>query len=403
MELELQAKAAPPRPTTKRLSGKKYFILTLSRVWSWIFLALMVTFFSIEGTNFFSLENSQNILKASVPILLMGLGLTFVMIAGGIDLSVQWVMGLSSVVSARIMATMVRDTRPQAYNTLFDAFGKIGISQEVVIILIGCLIGVGIACLAGLINGTIIAKLRVPPFIVTLGVAFVARGLAWTWAKGNVVSGQPEGMRSFGATGALLFWMPDSEKKIHLFVRPSTEGLSRVEINKMVPVLPWPVIITIILVVVAYILLKHTQFGRHTYAIGGNKEAALRAGVPVDRHIIMLYVLSGFTAGMAGFLHTARFMGGQADAGEALLMSSIAAVVIGGVSLSGGEGRVSGTVMGAFLLGVLETGMVMIKPASTSLSPIYTYGKYIVIGVVVILAVLMDQARDMIIGRVESE
>jgi ribose transport system permease protein len=149
------------------------------------------------------------------------------------------------------------------------------------------------------------------------------------------------------------------------------------------------------LVLVAIFILRRTQFGRHTYAIGGNKEAAIRAGIPVDRHTIMLYMFSAGTAGVAGFLYNARFMGGAADAGDAQLMMSIAAVVIGGVSLFGGAGRVTGTIVGALILAVLETGLIMID--------VQTFWKYVVVGIVVILAVLMDQTRDLIVGRAETE
>jgi ribose transport system permease protein len=159
-------------------------------------------------------------------------------------------------------------------------------------------------------------------------------------------------------------------------------------------ILAWPVVIAFLCLFLAMFILQRTQFGRHTYAIGGNREAAMRAGVPVDRHIIMLYVMSAVTSGLAGILHTAKYSGGAADAGDALMLTSIAAVVIGGVSLFGGVGTVSGTLMGALVLAVLETGLVM--------ADVSTFYKWIVVGIIVIMAVLMDQARDLIIGRAET-
>jgi ribose transport system permease protein len=137
------------------------------------------------------------------------------------------------------------------------------------------------------------------------------------------------------------------------------------------------------------------QFGRHTYAIGGNPEAARRAGVPVDRHMIMLYTLSGITVGIAGVLHTARFNGGSSIAGDPLMMPSIAAVIIGGVSMTGGHGSLAGTLIGALIVAVLTTGLVMLN--------VQPFWQYIIIGIVVILAVLIDQARDLVIGRMESQ
>jgi ribose transport system permease protein len=347
-------------------------ILMGSKVWSWIFLLTLVFYFSWEGTGFFTLRNSQNILVTIVSIMLMGLGQTFVIIAGGIDLSVGWVMGLSSVVTALV----VRDYQDSAPTGL--------------IILLGFAAGIGVASLAGLVNGTIIAKLRVPPFIVTLGVSFVARGVGFLRANGNVVGGQPQEMRDLG-NESLLYYFHGAGGKLYFFDRPDITG---VQLRSLDRVFTWPVVIATIVVLLGMFLLAKTQFGRHTYAIGGNREAALRAGVPVDRHTIMLYVMSAASAGLAGALHTARFSGGAADAGDAMMMMSIAAVVIGGVSLFGGEGRVLGTVIGALILAVLQTGLIMIN--------VKTFYQYIVVGIVVIMAVLMDQARDLIIGRAEA-
>jgi predicted ABC-type sugar transport system permease subunit len=132
-------------------------------------------------------------------------------------------------------------------------------------------------------------------------------------------------------------------------------------------------------------------FGRHTYAIGGNLEAALRTGIPVDRHLIKLYMLSSITAGIAGFLSTLRFTAGSAVIGDPLLLSSIAAVIIGGVSLFGGAGSIMGTVIGALIIAVLTTGLVMLN--------VQAFWQFIVVGAVVIIAVLIDQSRDLIIGR----
>ena len=150
-------------------------------------------------------------------------------------------------------------------------------------------------------------------------------------------------------------------------------------------------IVTAIVVAIAIFVLRKTQFGRHTYAIGGSLEAALRTGIPVDRHIIQLYMLSAATAGIAGFLSTLRFTAGSAVIGDPLLLASIAAVIIGGVSLFGGAGTVVGTIIGALIIAVLTTGLVMLNVES--------FWQFIVVGAVVIIAVLIDQSRDLIIGR----
>jgi ribose transport system permease protein len=244
--------------------------------------------------------------------------------------------------------------------------------------------------LVGLINGLIIAGLRVPAFIVTLGMSFVARGVAFLLSGGNVVGEQPDGMRAFG--NEALIYVDWVDRAVAFLFRPevSTEALRQLD-----RVFTWPVVVTAVVTGIAVFILHRTQQGRHTYALGGSREASLRAGVPVDRLTVLLYVGSAMTAGIAGVLHTARFNGGSSIAGEALLLSSIAAVVIGGVSLFGGRGNVMGTVIGALLIAVLITGLVMLN-----VEPFY---QYIVIGVVVILAVLIDQARDLVIGRAESQ
>jgi len=357
----------PPLEVRKRL------ILTLTRIWSWVFLGLMLIFFSITGTGFFTLRNSQNILVAITPVLLMGLGQTFVIIAAGIDLSVGWVMGLSSVTAALVIRGLVDAGNP-----------------VLLAIIIGFVAGTAIATLTGLVNGLIIAKLQVPAFIVTLGASFIARGAALLLSGGNVVGSQPRALRSFG-NEALLYVVRGEGGGLFFLRKPELSGA---QLRLLDRVLPWPVVVTFVIAAIALFVLHRTQFGRHTYAIGGNREAAVRAGIPVDRHTILLYVFSATTAGIAGILHTARFSGGSSIAGDPLLLPSIAAVIIGGVSLFGGKGTVLGTLVGALIIAVLQTGLVMlaVKP----------FWQFVVVGIVVILAVLMDQARDLILGRAEG-
>ncbi len=375
MALDVQATAlSPTGDGAKRRSQWQRIILMVSRVWSWIFLILLLIYFSWQGTGFFSIRNSQNILVAIVPILLMGLGQTYVIIAGGIDLSVGWVMGLASVVSALVI-------RDQA---------NAGVAVELAIVM-GFAAGIVSAMVVGLVSGVVTAKLRVPPFIVTLGVSFVARGVAWVLAEGNVVGGQPKALRNLG-NESLIYYLRGEGGGLYFFKKPDVVGA---QLRLLDRIITWPVFITAVVVAIAIFVLARTQFGRHTYAIGGNREASIRAGVPVDRHVILLYVIAAGTSGLAGVLHTARFSGGAADAGDALMMMSIAAVVIGGVSLFGGEGRVMGTMIGALILAVLQTGLIMIN--------VQTFYQYIIVGVIVIMAVLMDQARDLIIGRAEAE
>ena len=235
-------------------------------------------------------------------------------------------------------------------------------------------------------SGTIIAKLGVPSFIVTLGMSFVARGVALIISGGNVVSGLPAGVRNLG-NEALFYVVPGEGGGITLLQKPDVAGDA---LRGMERVLQWPVVITGIVVLLAAFALARTQFGRHTYAIGGSRMASLRAGVPVDRMTILIFTLSAVTAGLAGCLYTARFAGGSAIAGEPLLLNSIAAVIIGGVSMFGGRGNVMGTVIGSLIIAILVTGLIMLG--------VDPFWQFIVIGIVVILAVLIDQARDLVAG-----
>ncbi|HEX2459862.1 MAG TPA: ABC transporter permease [Vicinamibacterales bacterium] len=353
------------------------FILMLSRVWAWTFLGVMIVFFVIAvpivsngSVNFLTLRNSQNILVAITPVLLLGLGQTFVIISAGIDLSVGWVMSLASVLSALAIRA--------AYNSGVPLFPSA---------VLGFAAALAGSSLVGFFNGVIVAKLKVPAFIVTLGSSFIVRGVSLLLSENTTVIGLPAGIRNYG-NDALIYYVRGEGGGLYFLNRPEVTGDL---LRRMDPILPYPVIVTAIVVAVAIFVLRKTQFGRHTYAIGGSLEAAVRTGIPVDRHIIQLYMLSASTAGIAGFLSTLRFTAGSAVIGDPLLLASIAAVIIGGVSLFGGAGTVMGTVIGALIIAVLTTGLVMLNVES--------FWQFIVVGAVVIIAVLIDQSRDLIIGR----
>ncbi len=357
------------------LSGSKRAMLLISRLWAWVFLALMILFFIVavgvfSSATFLSVRNSQNILVAIVPVLLLGLGQTFVIIAAGIDLSVGWVMSLASVLSAHAIRASFNAGTP-----LFLA------------VVLGFCAGIGGAAMVGLVNGLIIAKLKVPAFIVTLGTSFIVRGLSLLFSENTTVIGLPEGIRDYG-NESLFYWVRGAGGGFYILDKPEVTGEL---LRSMDRILAWPVVITAVVVLLCMFLLKRTQFGRHTYAIGGNMQAALRTGIPVDRHIVKLYMLSASTAGVAGVLSTLRFTAGSAVIGDPLLLSSIAAVIIGGVSLFGGAGSIVGTVIGALIIAVLTTGLVMLN--------VPAFWQFIVVGVVVIIAVLIDQSRDLVLGR----
>lgn len=365
---------------TSKPSASRTLVLNLMQMWAWVFLASLVLAFIVavplvSGSNvsFLSVRNSQNILVAITPVLLLGLGQTFVIISGGIDLSVGWVMSFASVISAL------------ALRAAFNA----GMPLPIAV-----LIGLGMAIVGsgmiGLFNGVIIAKLKVPPFIVTLGTSFIVRGMALLMSENTTVIGLPSGVRNYG-NESVMYYVRGEGGGFYFFQKPE---LTVELLRRMDRIITYPVLLTALVVGIAIYALRRTKFGRYTYAIGGNQVAASRAGVPVDRHIIKLYVLSAVTAGIAGFLSMLRFTAGSAVIGDPLLLSSIAAVIIGGVSLFGGSGTVVGTVIGALIIAVLTTGLVMLNVPS--------FWQFIVVGAVVILAVLIDQTRDIIKNKIGS-
>jgi ribose/xylose/arabinose/galactoside ABC-type transport system permease subunit len=368
-----RASAAPSGARTRA----QRVTLFLSSIWAWLFLAFLVLFFVIAvplttggAVNFLTVRNSQNILVAIIPVLLLGLGQTFVIIAAGIDLSVGWVMSLASVLSAL------------ALRSAFDGGAPLFPS-----VLVGLMAAVGGAAAVGLVNGVIIAKLKVPAFIVTLGTSFIVRGIAYLMSENTTVIGLPAGIRAYG-NDALIYYISGEDGGLYFLHRPEVSGEL---LRRMNIILPYPVVVTAFVVAWAIFLLHKTQFGRHTYAIGGSMDAAVRSGIPVDRQVILIYILSAATSGVAGFLSTLRFTAGSAVIGDPLLLSSIAAVIIGGVSMFGGAGTVIGTVIGALIIAVLTTGLVMLN--------IDAFWQFIVVGTVVIVAVLIDQSRDLIMGR----
>jgi ribose transport system permease protein len=340
----------------------------LARSWSYLFLLAMVIFFSLTGPGFFTVNNFSNILVTSTLVGLMAIGQTFVVITAGIDLSIGWTVGLASVIAARTMRDL--------------ANGGMDIAPAMLLGIVAALL---VALIPGIINGILIGRVKIPPFIATLGMFGIVRGAAFLLTDGQQVVGQlpdslREVLRAIGS-GSLVYYIP--EQGITWFARP--EGLPPAIIRGVAPLLPYPVIITAIVVGIFAFILGRTQFGRYTYAIGGNPDAALRAGINVKNHLVWIYVLSAFTAGIAGVLYLFRFTSGAPQAGEAALLQSVAAVVIGGTNLFGGEGKIRGAVIGALIIGVLQTGLVILN--------VDAVWQFIVVGVVIIVAVLVNQAQ----------
>jgi predicted ABC-type sugar transport system permease subunit len=313
--------------------------------WSWLFLFAILVFFEVyaqtqTGNTFlFRVYNMQSIAVAASQILLLALGLTLVIVAGHIDLSIGFTTGLSAVV----MALVVR---------------MFGADPGWLVVIVAMLAGVFAAVVVGLVNGWLVANLNVPSFIGTLGTYGIARGTALIVAGGATVSIRSDAARALG-NGNLL-------------------GI------------PVPVVIAGVLSLVCHYLLKHTKFGVHTYALGANRASVERAGVDVRRHLILLFVISAITAGIGGLIYTGRFSAGAANAGEPILLYAVAAVFIGGASLTGGQGTIVGTIIGAFIIAVIQFGLVF-----SGLPP---YWQFVAVGLVIIVAVLVDQSKDRLTG-----
>jgi ribose transport system permease protein len=318
--------------------GSRFGSVLSGAVIFFILLGLIVIFTILEGTVFLSLGNFSNIAVEAVGLLLLAVGSTFVIITAGIDLSVGSVLVLSSVVTARVMA------------------GLAASGSEPVAIAAGIVLGLLTGLICGLANGAIITRYKVPPFIVTLGMLGVALGAAQILAGGTNVPGVPLSFsNAFGP------------------------------INELFGFLPVPVLIALVVVVIAGISLAYTRFGRYTYAIGSNAEAARRAGINVDAHLIKVYALSGLLAGLAGVLDIARFSTTSLGGHSADNLAAISAVVIGGTSLFGGTGTILGSVVGTFIPAVLRNGFVI--------QGVQAYWQEVVIGAILILAVYIDQRR----------
>lgn len=293
-----------------------------------LLLCFVLTFLS---DNFFTLDNWLNILRQVSINALIAFGMTFVILTGGIDLSVGSVLALSSAVAAGLMAN--------GTNGLFA-------------MAIGILAGLAM----GALNGVIITKGRVAPFIATLATMTVFRGATLVYTEGRPITGF------------------SNELSFQMIGRGYFLGI------------PVPVVLMLIAYAALYVVLKKTTFGRHTYAIGGNEEATRLAGIRVDRLKIWIYSLTGGLSALAGLILTSRLNSAQPTAGTAYELDAIAAVVLGGTSLSGGRGWIFGTLVGALIIGILNNGLNLLNVSS--------FYQQVIKGVVILLAVILDRRKE---------
>jgi len=312
----------------------------LARYSAAIFLVLLVLFFTAMQPNFLHPLNVMNVLRQVSISGLIAIGMTFVILTGGIDLSVGSLVALTGLVAAYVSKGGLESR---------FAVGASADAGNPVILAFLAAVAVGMAC--GALQGLAITRLRVPPFVVTLGGLTAWRGAALLLSGGGPISG-------FGPD--FTWW-----------------GQGRIE------GVPVPVIIFVLAAVLAHVVLRHTRFGLHVYAVGGNTPAANANGINTRRVVFAVYVIVGFVCGLGSFLLAGRLNSAEAVAGMGLELDVIAAVVIGGTSLFGGSGSVFGTVIGALLIGVLRNGLVLLN-----VSP---FIQQIVIGVILVLAVAFDQ------------
>ena len=342
-------------------SRRPRLIEVVAKNWASFFLLIMLVVFSFTGRGFFSLGNLQIIVHLSTVLLLLAAAETFVIISGGIDLSVGMVMGFTAIISAKIMQVLYRAEFPQG-----------------ICILIGVLAGLAVSIIPGLISGVLVARYRVPPFIATLGMWGVTLGIQLKVCGGYTIPFLPPKLVDIG-NGYLIHILPG--RAVSFFGPPP--GVAESQIRELIRIIPNSFIFLLVVLGVTWHLLRNTKFGQHTYAIGGSMDAALRAGIDVRKHLLKIYVLSTVLAGLAGIFNVFQSGLGNFTRFNAMYeLFAIAGVIIGGASLMGGKGRIIGSIIGVLIIGVLETGLLI-----SGVEPFY---RFIAVGVILIVAVVID-------------
>lgn len=293
-------------------------------------LALILILALLEPDKFLTGSNFMNVLRRSSLNGIIALGMTAIIISGGIDLSVGSLLALAGMIGALVIQHMGPE------------YGALA----------GTLAGIGAGTLCGMVNGVVITRLNLPPFIVTLGSMSVFRGIAYV-----MNDGQPYNVPGYT-------WLNEG----------TLAGV------------PVSVLFFILCAVVAFLVLRYTKLGRYTYAIGSNRDAAFHAGIRINRSLILLYTLTGALAGLAAMIGVSRTVSAQPTAGISLELDVVAAVVIGGASLSGGRGTILGTIIGTLLISFLRNGCTLLG--------ISTNVQLIVIGIIIVAAVALDKVAQ---------
>lgn len=313
----------------------KYFKDNIGIIIALFAMCIFLVIFPTTRTTFLTPSNVFNILRQNASNLFLATGMTMVIILGGIELSVGSVIALSGCVAAGCVVNL-------------------GLPEAV-----GFLAAIGVGALVGMFNGLVICKTDIPPFIVTLASMNIAKGIALVYTQGAPIRCMTDAFKFPGAG----------------YVGP----------------IPTPVILMAIVFVLAALIINRTQLGRHIYAVGGNAQAAKFSGINVSKVKFIVYTYTGIMSGLAGVVVASRLYSGQPTAGDGAEMDAIAAVVVGGTSMSGGSGRIGGTLIGVLIIGVLNNGL--------NLMGVDSNWQYIVKGLVILLAVYVDFIRNKKAGR----
>ncbi|SHJ82686.1 ABC transporter permease [Hespellia stercorisuis] len=329
--------------TSTKKAGNTNIVMTLLKGRTLLILAVLIIFFSIATPNFFTINTGLTVAKHVALYGIMGIGMTYVIITGGIDLSVGSVAGLAGMIAGGLINQ----------GLTLKMFGVTVYFGVPWVMLIGALTGV----LIGLLNGIIITRFNVAPFITTLGTMNIARGLANLRSGGatfsNITGNEALGNTGFDALGKSILGIPAG------------------------------VIILVLIALVAAFILKYTAFGWHILAIGGNTKAAKLSGIKVNKDVTLVYMFSGFCSAIVGMISAAQLVASHPATGEGWEMNAISAAVLGGTSMAGGVGTVGGTIIGAFIIGVINDGMTMCGVSE--------FWQKVIKGIVVIAAVIVDQ------------
>lgn len=328
---------------TANKSNNNVLMMNLLKGRTLIVLAILVVVFSIASPTFLTTSSLLLIAKHVALYGILGIGMTYVIITGGIDLSVGAIVGISGMIAGGLINEGL--TLSMVGYTIYFSV------PIIVIITIAC------GALIGIINGVVITKFNVAPFIATLGMMYIARGFAMLRSNGATFS-NITGKEGLGNTGFEVF-------------------------GRNVAGIPVGAIILVIIAVISAIVLKKTPFGWHILSIGGNEKAAKLSGVKVNKVKILVYMFSGACAAIVGVITASQLVAAHPASGETWEMNAIAATVLGGTSMAGGVGTIGGTIIGAFVIGVINDGLVMCGVSE--------FWQMIIKGLVIIFAVVIDQ------------